>query len=135
MTPELARSFISQENQMINNRMNWFLVLQGLVLASLAFAWKAPGDEVIIAFTTVGTFSSLSIGILLRCSIRAIENVQNKCTDKSAPLIALEREDISKVEHIMLPWNFLPVLFIAVWIAIAMIRLFCVPANGWGTTA
>lgn len=107
MKEEIIRALIHDENEMTNHRMNWFLILQGFLFAGIAFAWD-KNVGLCLVFSFVGIFSSLSVGILLHFGILAIRNLQKYC---QAEIIGRRHEETKIFIHLLLPWNFLPILF------------------------
>ena len=120
---DLIRSLIRDENEMTNHRMNWFLLLQGLMFASLGFAWE-KNSALCIIFSCVGTLSSISTGVLLHYGILAIKNLEESIQDNNMPLLGRAPKETSKVMHFLLPWHFLPVLMSVAWLAIICIKIF-----------
>lgn len=118
--PETIRNLIRHENEMINHRMNWFLVLQGFMFAGLAFAWD-KSTALCVVFSIVGALSSVSVGTLLRCGIKAIENLE-RMKPEGESVIGKNRDEANKLIHFILPWNFIPVLMTLSWILLIIIR-------------
>ncbi len=120
--PEIIGALIRDENEMINHRMNWFLILQGFLFASIAFAWD-KGISLSIVFSCVGILSSLSVGVLLRYGILAIKNLEESCGNHKQPIIGRGYKVTPRIIHLFLPWHFLPYLFAAAWLALILIRV------------
>lgn len=112
---------INHENEMVNHRMHWFLILQGFMFAGIAFAWD-KNDALCIVFSSVGILSALSVGTLLQCGLRAIRNLQEETTERAIGRSAGESGPFVRA---LLPWNFLPVVLSAAWIAMIVIKLQC----------
>lgn len=119
MNEELIGELIRQENEMTNHRMNWFLILQGFLFAGIAFAWE-KSNGLVVVFSCVGVLSSLSVGVLLYLGIDAIRKLHEGAGDRK--VIGKRHDEISFVLHMLLPWNFLPVLFMLAWACMAMIK-------------
>lgn len=119
MDIETVRELIRQENEMTNHRMNWFLILQGFLFAGIAFAWE-KSDGLVVIFSCVGVLSSMSVGVLLHLGIDAIKTLQ--AHNKQEMVIGKKHDDVSKVVHLLLPWNFLPLLFMFAWASMAIIK-------------
>ena len=75
------RSLIMHENDLINHRITWFLILQGFMLTALAFAWE-KSCSLCWVFSFIGIFSSISVGIVLLAASQALEKLHNKKTEK-----------------------------------------------------
>lgn len=120
---DVIRQLIHDENAMINHRMNWFLILQGFMFAGIAFAWD-KNSAMCIVFSCVGMLSALSVGVLLRCGILAIKNLEKSVEDAEQRVTGRGSRDTSPLMHFLLPWHFLPVLMILSWATLIYIRIF-----------
>ena len=58
--PATIRSLIIHENEMINHRMTWFLVLQGFMLTGIAFGWEKSRE-------LCGVFACIRYAVLIVC--------------------------------------------------------------------
>ena len=118
------RELIENENEMINHRMMWLLTIQGLLFASF-FLRRGVKETVlnkdicereIYTIYALGVFSAVSAGIVLFFGLNAI-----KCIVDSTPtaarqyVIGLSHGPVPPWVHYLLPWNSLPVLFVAAW--------------------
>ena len=121
--PKTTRELINCENEMINQRMSWFLILQGFMLAGLAFAWE-KSVALCVVFSFIGILSSLSVGILLRYGILAIKHLEESCQDPENKVLGRGYKETPILLHILLPWNFLPLLFMIAWVALIFVRCF-----------
>jgi hypothetical protein len=113
------RTLIHYENEMINHRMNWFLILEGFMFAGIAFAWE-KSMALCIVFSSVGMLSSLSVGILLRFGILAIRDLDQKSSDTT---IGKDSKEVRPFIHFLLPWHFLPFTMVVAWAAMIVIKL------------
>ena len=120
--PDVIRQLIRDENEMVNHRMNWFLLLQGFMFASIAFAWE-KGIAISVVFSVVGVLSAISVGVLLRVSILAIRSLARRCRTTDEPVIGRVRAHDSVIVSALLPWHFLPPLFVLAWVALMVIRV------------
>ena len=125
---------VSHENDMINARMTWWLVLQGFMLAGVAFGWEKSLALVII-FASIGIITSLSSAIVLRCATYAIQmfddqsqkryphcdpiGLMNNDSDPLTPFPHLPR----RLVHFMFPWHVMPILFVCGWVAVIIVRV------------
>ena len=121
--PNIIRILINDENEMINHRMNWFLILQGFMFAGLAFAWE-KNSALCIVFSCVGMLSAVSVGVLLRYGILAIKNLEQSIQKENQPVIGKGNKETSAFMHLLLPWHFLPILMTVAWLALIYIRVF-----------
>jgi hypothetical protein len=122
LDPKVCRELIDQENTMVNHRMNWFLLLQGFIFAAIAFAWE-KGVALCIVFALVGVLSSLSVGLLLRCSIIAIKRLEELSCGDNEPVLGRGYAETPRIVRVLLPWHFLPYVFIAAWFTLVVIRI------------
>jgi hypothetical protein len=120
-TLEIIREMIDRENTMVNHRMSWFLALLGFMLAGLAFGWD-KSVALCSIFSLIGIFSSLSVGLLLRCGIQTIRNLEESI-EESQPVIGRGYKETLKLVHCLLPWHFLPWLFGIAWIVLMITRI------------
>ena len=137
MTPELktefydetVRSMIQFENQLINNRITWMATLQGLLFASLGFAWgKNNTESLITVFCILGIAISLVSLTGLIGSTTALEQlrewwIKNKPEDYQGPdVIGLSPLFESKILCYITPWNAFPLLFTFCWVALLWVN-------------
>ena len=73
--PTDTRGLIMHENELINHRMIWLLMIQGFLFAGLGFVWQNSG-AVIYVFCAVGLLTAFSLHRLLLAGIRAIRNME-----------------------------------------------------------
>jgi hypothetical protein len=122
MKPEEIRALIAQENEMVNHRMNWFLILQGFMFASIAFAWE-KGVAISVVFCCVGVLSAISVGTLLRYGVLAIRSLEQMAGGDAQRVLGRGHDTTPRLAHALMPWNFLPLLFVLAWIVLMLIRL------------
>ena len=124
------RELIISENEMLDHRMMWLLTIQGLLFASFLLVRRgnglghgSVGERVrttdareIFIFYSMGVFSAVSVGIVLFFAVNTI-----KCIVANTPepgtryVIGLSHGRTPVLVHYLLPWNSLPVLFVAAW--------------------
>ena len=127
VTYSAYRELILGENNMIDHRMTWFLTIQGLLIGSFSLVRRGNGrghgstDERIraITFYSMGVFSAVSVGIALfigsntiKCIVAIVENTPGLDTQY---VIGMSQKQVWEGVHLLLPWNSLPVLFVAAW--------------------
>ena len=120
--PGVIRLLIHDENEMVNHRMHWFLILQGFMFAGLAFAWE-KNSALCIVFSIVGMLSAVSVGVLLRYGILAIQKLEKSIQEEAQPVLGRGSKETSAFMHFLLPWHFLPVLMVAAWSALICVRV------------
>lgn len=123
LNQSVTRQLIHDENEMINQRMNWFLMLQGLMFAGIAFAWE-KNSALCVVFSCVGMLSAVSVGILLRHGIITIKKLEQSIEEFDHPVIGRGYKETAPFIHFLLPWHFLPMLMIVAWSTLMCIRLF-----------
>jgi hypothetical protein len=119
--PDTIRKLVAHETEMVNHRMSWFLVLQGFMLAGLAFGWE-KSSALCTIFSSVGILSSLSVGILLRYGILAAKRLEESNPDGESPVVGRGYKETPRIIHFLLPWHFLPIVFMVAWVALMVIR-------------
>ena len=123
------RELIESENEMINHRMMWLLTIQGLLFASFFLVWRgglgrgsvderlhATGAREIGILYSLGVFSAVSVGIVLFLALNTIKCIVTSTPDAGERyVIGLSHGPVPALVHYLLPWNSLPVLFVAAW--------------------
>ena len=119
--PEIIKSLIIHENEMINHRMTWFLVLQGFMLTGIAFGWE-KSCALCGVFATIGMLSSLSVGIILRLGTLTLAKLE-ALNHTDQVVVGRGSSETSALLKFLLPWHFLPVVFSLGWIVIFIIQI------------
>lgn len=124
------RELIESENEMIDHRMMWLLTIQGLLFASFFLAWsgkrlgrggvderlRVTGAREIGILYSLGVFSAVSVGLALFFALNTIKCIVTSTPDAGEQyVIGLSHGPVSPWVHYLLPWNSLPVLFVATW--------------------
>ena len=121
----ILREMIRHECDVTNERMAYFMALQGFLFTALSFAWE-DSKALVILLSVTGIFSSISILYLLKLAKRAIANLLNTWEEKRSK--NYDGPDIigiraSKSVNLLLSPSFiLPILFMMVWFIILFIR-------------
>ena len=118
--PATIRSLIIHENEMINHRMTWFLVLQGFMLTGIAFGWE-KSRELCGVFACIGMLSSLSVGILLRLRTLTLEKLEG-LNNTEERVMGRGANETNIFLKFLLPWHLLPLVFAIGWIVIFLIK-------------
>ncbi len=128
--PDTIRKLIAYENEMVNHRMTWFLVLQGFMLVAYSFAWD-KNLALCIVFSCMGIVISFSAGIILRFGILAIRDHERSCHVPGDPVLGRGYDQTPWYIHLLLPWHLMPLMFMVGWLALIFIRCLeesvCVP--------
>ncbi|MGD8560497.1 MAG: hypothetical protein PVF34_08810 [Gammaproteobacteria bacterium] len=116
------RSMVQHENTMRDQRLNWLIASQGLLITALGFSWDKD-VILVLSIAVVGLIFSVSIGANLYCNTLAIRTLAdfwgNKLKDgyKGPGITALRSEDIKpSIITILYPWNILPGALAAFWL-------------------
>lgn len=130
---EAVREMIAHEDDLLNNRMNWLLVIQGLLFAALDSVKNAPGlVYVLIAF---GFLISISSKVAFIASDRAIRNLlgywdehlksANRRWQDYPPVFGAAIDDsvFMRLEPFLSPRSMLPWAFAVGWIVILFLTL------------
>lgn len=137
----IVREMIKHENELINHRITWLVELQGLLFAALGFSWdKRDAHLLIYCFCLLGSLIAVSSFIALASGDEAISQILwwwdvHKPSEYSGPdVIGVTAGPLGnrkplvvklfsmkfKMERLLYPWFFLPGLFIAAWLAVAI---------------
>ncbi|MGD8567428.1 MAG: hypothetical protein PVJ39_05050 [Gammaproteobacteria bacterium] len=118
------RSMVQHENTMRDQRLNWLLASQGLLVTALGFSW---GKDTFLttSIAMVGLVFCVSIGANLYCNTLAIRKLTTTWTDKCSTqydgpaITALRSNDIRpRIITRLYPWNILPVTLSVFWLAL-----------------
>jgi len=123
-----VRELVRHENELITQRIGWLVQAEGLLFAALAFSWdKAPRLPYI--FAAVGIATAVSIGSVTYLYGPAVRNVKKFWEDhvpedrrKHRLVIGLSTPS-GRMLKLLHPWRALPVIFVAVWIGVVVVRL------------
>jgi hypothetical protein len=96
---QVIRTMIQHEDTLRDQRLGWFLTLNGFLFAALGFAWKSSPDLAYI-LGGLGIFIALSSFLTLRVSTLAIEKLRRYVDDPSAPppVVGLASDDLKKAK-------------------------------------
>jgi len=124
------RELLVHEDQVINNRMVWLGVFQGLLFASLGFAWQKQDSKcLIVIFSLLGMIVSALLFCTLLTSTIASMNLL-KCWDRLKPktydgpdVVGFAPKKCRLFRMVIAPWNLIPLFFIAAWCGVLWIIL------------
>ena len=128
MRAQLVLESAKHEDDLLNHRMTWMWTLQGLLFTALGLLWKVhPFPACIVSI--VGLASCVSIGFSLRCSVRALHNLDEArewassvtYPEQETPMMGLGKKEVTR--HYMLPWNVLPWLMGVAWACMPILIL------------
>jgi len=114
------RKMIEHEDNIINHRMSWFGVFQGLLFTAFAATYKSEFKNICefrLLLPYFGIAVSLSFFISFWCSSKALKNLKGIWRGKETeiPPVGLDLDDYGmplKLLRIFLPWHFLPWIII-----------------------
>jgi hypothetical protein len=126
---QIIPSMIERENNLQNYRLTWLMTIQGLLFATLGFAWHKIGDVgLVIIVSALGVFVSASMWLVLRLSELAFQGLiewweKHQPKDYNGPPILGLRTKPGGLLLYMLPWKTLPWVFAVAWAAIFVLNL------------
>jgi hypothetical protein len=94
---QVIRTMIQHEDTLRDQRLGWFLTLNGFLFAALGFAWNSsPALAYILG--VLGVFIALSSFLTLRVSTLAVTKLRHYVDDSSAspPVVGLTSEDFKR---------------------------------------
>ena len=135
---EAVRSMIAHEDNLLNNRMNWLLVVQGLLFTALAGTFKeavSPIPGFVYILIAFGFLISISSKVAFISGDRAIRNLLGywhehlKSTNRNwkdfPPVFgaAVHEQTLMRLDRFLSPRNLLPWAFALGWIVILALKL------------
>ncbi len=126
----IYRSMIDRENELQNQRLTWYLTIQGFFLGALAFAWDKDDTKILIfLFVGLGAIISIMFWEGLHVSKRAQQGLKEEW-DKyrslvpsyRGPDIVAYRSPRGSMLKYFRPWRSLPLVFIVAWGLIALLN-------------
>ena len=127
----VIRELIMHENELVNQRIGWLVQAQGLLFATLAFAWAEAPRALTLVLSVLGTAVALSLWTALRMYSPAVRGRVNWLAERLPEGIELDevlvigrRAESRGLGKIMRPWRALPMIFVLGWLAVAAIALF-----------
>lgn len=126
-TANVIREMIRHEDELLVNRTNWLITLQGLLFAALAFSWEKSfaitvlfvllGIVFSILFVRYLNFADLAIAKLLRWWEAHSDGYNGP------PVIGLEDQDTTAIDLKIIPWKLIPYLFVVSWLFVLVVKL------------
>lgn len=125
---EIVRSMIEKENEFINHRITWLMTVQGLLFASLGFAWDKANVQ---GFMELLCVLGIAVSIIALCSLTwaliAIARLcdwweANKPSDYRGPNVIGMSPPKNRVFRALGPPSYFPILFIIAWLAVLWMR-------------
>lgn len=122
----IIRAMIVHEDDLVNQRMTWFLTIQGLLFAAMAFAWGKDGVLIWGVLAPLGIAISVSFHFTLNLGPAAVTELRESWDkykgEYDGPDIVGKR--VSRKVNIIWPWQSLPICVSTAWIAAGIIRVF-----------
>ncbi len=128
-TAKTIRYMLQREEDLLNNRISWLMTIQGLLFASLGFAWdKKDASGLIIVFALLGIFVSASARTIFPFYSKASKELiawwdAYKPSDYQGPDVVGFRSTHSGISWLIRPWRALPFIFMIGWILIVIAHL------------
>lgn len=122
---ETLRQMIRHECEVTNDRLSYLLTLQGLLFASLGFAW-GNARSLILLLSVVGILTSVSILYMLRLAQQAIAGLiktwdLNRSQNYDGPDVIGIRPR-QAVHRWFSPSFILPMIFIIAWTIVPLLK-------------
>jgi hypothetical protein len=124
------RKLLVHEDLVINNRMVWLGVFQGLLFASLAFAWdKQDSKRLVVIFAVFGMIISVLIVCTLLASTIASWRLlkywdAHKPSNYEGPdVIGFAPTERNILPMLIAPWNLIPLFFVVAWCGVLWVTL------------
>ena len=123
----VLREMITQEDELVNERMLWMAAFNGLLFAALGFAWGKPETQFILTvFAVLGVLASLLNVLSLSFASMAQRRLlqwwdENKPEGYNGPGVMGQHPlDRKKLSLYITPWVLLAIAFAAGWVAILL---------------
>jgi hypothetical protein len=120
---------IQHEDELRDKVIGWFLTLNGLLFAALAFAWQhAP--HLVYVLALIGGIAAVSWRAQMMVSKFAIEDLRNLgCSEDHLPLVGMTSERLrergaSCLVRQLYGWRTLPPLIGLAWVGVVAVRIF-----------
>lgn len=117
-----VRAMVEHENGMRDQRLNWLLASQGLLITALGITWDKD-DVIVTSLAVVGVLFCVSIGANLFCNTLAIRRLaaqwKDRCTTTydGPGVTGLRSSEIKpRIVAWLYPWNVLPLALCAFWL-------------------
>jgi hypothetical protein len=141
---QILRSMVQHEDDLRNQRLGYFLTLNGFLFAALAFAWKTHHAVWLVGTIAImGMLIAISARASMRLSSSAIRYLRTRgpvelppgktipATDVELALEALsipvslskrhieaaEQPESSGLSGLLQPWSALPIILLGAWLA------------------
>lgn len=127
----VVREMIRHEDALTNQRMSWFLTIQGLLFAALGFGWDTDRSLVCYVLAPTGLLTCAFCWLTLVMGPRTVgqlnewwETYRLKETSEAyeGPPVVGNLYKVQGIGEFMWPWNSLPVVLGVAWIAAGLLR-------------
>lgn len=125
---DAVRELTEHEAELLNHRMGWLVQTQGLLFASLAFAWDKSAPLVVL-LAGLGIATAISIGVVTSWVSQAAGSIYNWWTENVPEEERARRLVIGLwapsrgVIRMLRPWRALPLIFVIAWTGVIVLRL------------
>ncbi len=125
---QIIRQMVYHENELVNHKITWFSMLQGLLFTALAFSLNVEDAAIFVYLLSVlGIVVSISTFNTIQSGLTAIKTLrgwwdENKSMDYNGPDVIGRRPD-SKSIPFLRPYVVFPICFIVAWAFIAIWKI------------
>jgi hypothetical protein len=123
----VVRELMEHEAELLNHRMGWLVQTQGLLFASLAFAWDKSAPLAFL-LAGLGIATAISLGWATALVSLASKSIYKWWTE-NVPAEERERRLVvglwgpsRGVMRMLRPWRALPLIFVIAWIGVIILR-------------
>lgn len=125
INPDIVRSMIQHEDNLINQRLSWTFTTQSFLIAGLSFLWGKDKSQLLIAAIAVfGVITNGSILYSLLDAINAINKLKSLGRKLNLELSPIPVQGSSDGIDYLFPWFVVPVSLILFWVVTLLITLF-----------
>ncbi|MGP0032520.1 MAG: hypothetical protein ACLPVF_18710 [Acidimicrobiales bacterium] len=129
---DTIREMIRHEDSLRDQRLGWFLALNGLLFAGLGFAWSTDdANHLVVVFAILGVVIGLTTWVGMTISTRAIHELKawadvhaEPGTHDLLPVAGIDSADLHAWQDTFAPWKVLPWALVVVWIALPIVRAY-----------
>lgn len=125
VNPDIIRSMIQHEDNLINQRLSWTFTAQSFLIAGLSFLWGKDKSQPLIATIAIfGVVTNGSILYSLLDAIRAINKLKSLGKRLNLELNQIPLQGSSEGTDLLFPWFVVPASLILFWLVTLLIILF-----------
>jgi hypothetical protein len=124
----VVREMIKHEDDLTNQRMSWFLTIEGLLFAALSFGWDKNRWLVSGVLAPAGFAVCLSCRFSLVLGPTTVGKLVSKWDTELMPRsyhgvdVVGMRVNVSRMRQFLWPWNSVPLALALAWVAAGVLR-------------